>query len=180
MFKLQILYYYLQFRWRKKRLFSEKRLMKNRQGLAKKWRKNLSKSTFYQFFINKKLNEFPVISKSEFMGNFDLINTVDITKKAALDIALKAETSRDFSPMINGVTIGLSSGTTGNKGIFLATQIERAKWVAAVLDRVIGLELRKRKVAFFLRANSNLYESVGSTLLQFRFFDIKTNVRFTN
>jgi len=151
--------------------------MKNRQGLAKKWRKNLSKSTFYQSFINKKLNEFPVISKSEFMGNFDLINTVEITKKAALDIALKAETSRDFSPMINGVTIGLSSGTTGNKGIFLATATERAKWVAAVLDRIIGLELRKRKVAFFLRANSNLYESVGSTLLQFRFFDIKTNMQ---
>ncbi len=177
MFKLQILYYYLQFRWRKNNLFSEKGLVENRQGLAKKWRKNLSKSTFYQSFINKKLNEFPVISKSEFMENFDLINTVGITKKAALDIALKAETSRNFSPMINGVTIGLSSGTTGNKGIFLATQIERAKWVAAVLDRIIGLELRKRKVAFFLRANSNLYESVGSTLLKFRFFDIKTNMQ---
>ena len=80
MFKLQILYYYLQFRWRKNNLFSEKGLVENRQGLAKKWRKNLSKSTFYQSFINKKLNEFPVISKSEFIENFDLINTVGITK----------------------------------------------------------------------------------------------------
>jgi len=177
MFKLQILYYYLQFRWRKKYQFNKEELVKNRRKLAKRWRQNLQKSTFYQSFINKQLSDFPIISKSEFMNNFDLINTVGITKKAALEIALKAEKSRNFSPMINGVTIGLSSGTTGNKGIFLATQTERAKWVAAVLDRVIGLELRKRKVAFFLRANSNLYESVGSTLLKFRFFDIKSNMQ---
>lgn len=171
-----ILYYYLQFRWRKKWLFSIKGLEKSRQKLSKKWRQNLSKSTYYKSYQNAAITDFPIISKTEFMENFDAINTVNITKKDALNIAMKAEETRDFSPMINGITIGLSSGTTGNKGIFLANKKERAKWVAAVLDRIIGLELRKRKVAFFLRANSNLYESVGSKLLQFRFFDIKKDI----
>ena len=142
----------------------------------KKWRKHLFKSSFYNSFQNTDLQKFPIISKKEFMENFDAINTVNITKKSALEIALKAEQTRDFAPMINGVTIGLSSGTSGNKGIFLANKRERAKWVAAVLDRIIGLEFRERKVAFFLRANSNLYESVGSRLLKFRFFDIKSNM----
>jgi putative adenylate-forming enzyme len=90
----------------------------------------------------------------------------------AMDIAINAEKSRDFSPMINGITVGLSSGTSGNRGIFLASENERAQWVAAVLDRIIGFQLKKRNVAFFLRANSNLYNSVASKLLHFEFFDL--------
>ncbi len=175
--KLLILIYYFRFRFRQKSLFSQKGLEKTRKQLFKKWKQNLSKSTYYQPYQNAAIPDFPVISKTEFMNNFDAMNTVQITKKAALEIALKAEQTRDFSPMINGITIGLSSGTTGNKGIFLATKKERAMWVAAVLHRVIGLELRKRKVAFFLRANSNLYESVGSSLLKFRFFDLKQDIQ---
>ncbi|MFK7947599.1 MAG: F390 synthetase-related protein [Saprospiraceae bacterium] len=174
--KLLILWYYFQFWWQRKVVYSQQKLVNNRQKLLKKWRKGLSKSSFYQSYQNADLQRFPIISKKEFMENFDTINTVNISKKEALHIALKAEQTRDFAPMINGITIGLSSGTSGNKGIFLANKRERAKWVAAVLDRVIGLELRKRKVAFFLRANSNLYESVGSRLLKFQFFDIKSNM----
>lgn len=176
-FKLLIIFYFLKFRWQRSRHFSKTGLEKSRQKLMRKWRQNLSQSAYYQSFKNESHSKFPLITKAEFMTNFDAINTVGITKKAALEIALKAEQTRDFSPMINGITIGLSSGTTGNKGVFLANEKERAMWVAAVLDRVIGLELRQRKVAFFLRANSNLYESVGSSLLRFRFFDIKIKMQ---
>ena len=42
-------------------------------------------------------------------------------------------------------------------------------WVAAVLQRILGWSFRKRKVAFFLRANSNLYSSVQSKLIAFEF-----------
>ena len=60
----------------------------------------------------------------------------------------------------------------GIQECFLVSKKERARWVAAVLDRVLGFSFKKRKVAFFLRANSNLYESAKSSLLEFRFFDI--------
>ena len=66
--------------------------------------------------------------------------------------------------MLGNITVGLSSGTSGSRGIFLASNIERARWVACVLDRVIGFSLKKRKVAFFLRANSNLYSAVQSSI----------------
>jgi putative adenylate-forming enzyme len=45
-------------------------------------------------------------------------------------------------------------------------------WVALILQRIIGWKFRKRKIAFFLRANSNLYTSVHSKLLAFNFFDL--------
>jgi putative adenylate-forming enzyme len=134
----------------------------------------LRSSPFYKPFIKEgiALSGFPVINKKIFTSQFDSINTCQIKSGEAYDVAIKAENSRDFSPMINGITIGLSSGTSGSRGIFLASESERARWVAAIIDRVIGFSLKKRKVAFFLRANSNLYNSVKSRLIQFHFFDL--------
>lgn len=144
---------------------------------AKRWRKlqkTLQHSPFYRDLVAKKtpLEEYPLVNKALFMEHLDEINTVGVEREAAFSIALEAENSRDFSPMINGVTIGLSSGTSGNRGIFMASEDERARWVACVLDRVIGFSLRKRSVAFFLRANSNLYDSAKSKVLKFEFFDL--------
>jgi putative adenylate-forming enzyme len=117
-----------------------------------------------------------IMNKTTLMTHFDSINTVGISRDEALALAIRSEQERDFSPTINGITVGLSSGTSGNRGLFLASERERAKWVAAVLDRVIGLTIHKRRVAFFLRANSNLYTSVRSSLLQFEFFDLLREV----
>ena len=171
-FKLKILRYLLRFKWVKFRYASKLQHLQ-----AKRWKKYLkilSKSPFYSKFLGKstKLEDFPIVNKQAFMENFDTINTCSITLDKAMSIAINAEKSRDFSPMINGITVGLSSGTSGNRGIFLASENERAQWVAAVLDRVIGFQLKKRNVAFFLRANSNLYNSVASKLLRFEFFDL--------
>lgn len=147
---------------------------KLQEKLWKKMNVKLLKSPFYENLArrNEKLEGYTMINKSIFMENFDSINTKKIRREEALEVAIKAENSRDFTPMIGDVTIGLSSGTSGNRGIFLATEAERAQWVACVLDRVIGFSLKQRTVAFFLRANSNLYDSVKSKVLKFEFFDL--------
>lgn len=107
------------------------------------------------------------------MAQFNTINTVGLDREESYRTALTAESTRDFSPEINGVSVGLSSGTSGVRGLFLTSRRERAIWVGAVLDRVIGWSFKKRSVAFFLRANNNLYEAVNSKLLAFRFYDLK-------
>jgi len=136
--------------------------------MIRKWEENLKKSSFY----NNSSLPYPIVNKQLFMANFDAINTVNITKKEAFKVALKSETTRDFNPDIGNISVGLSSGTSGNKGLFLVSPKERAMWVGAILDRVIGFSFKKRKVAFFLRANNNLYESVKSKIITFHFFDI--------
>lgn len=175
-FKLQILYFFVRLRWRKWRYKNKVSKLQDKQWKA--FQSTLSKSSYYQPFVAKKakLEDYPIINKAIFMKHFNEINTEGIDLKEAMNIALKAEQTRDFSPMINDVTIGLSSGTSGNRGVFLVTQKERAHWVAVVLDRVIGFSLKKRTVAFFLRANSNLYNSVQSKLLQFEFFDLYRSI----
>lgn len=138
----------------------------------------LHKSPFYaELSKNKKsIDDYPVINKASFMANFNTINTQHIDLNEAFHIAHESEKSRNFAPMIGNVTVGLSSGTSGNRGVFLATEKERAQWVACVLDRVIGFSLKQRTVAFFLRANSNLYDSVKSSVLSFHFFDLLTEI----
>lgn len=117
--------------------------------------------------------DWPVIDKAEMMANFDELNTVGVAKSEALALARRAEESRDFSPQIGDITVGLSSGTTGNSGIFLADSKERAEWAGNLLAKVLPRSLfRPQKVALFLRANSTLYESTRSRTIQFRFFDL--------
>lgn len=170
-FKIQILIALL-------KLKINKWLYKNRLEKLREKRWNilqhkLLKSPFYKNNVLSKMpfKQYPLMNKTEFMSNFDRINTVGITSFDAIKVAKKAERLRDFSPTINGITIGLSSGTSGNRGIFMASQKERVNWVACILDRVIGFSLKKRSIAFFLRANSNLYSSITSKLLRFEFFD---------
>lgn len=171
-FKLRILFYYLRFRLFTPR--TREAVKRVQQRRLKKLARILTRSPFYRELASAGTphESYPLMNKAAMMESFSRINTVGITTEEAFAVALRAETSRDFAPDWNGISIGLSSGTSGNRGIFLASEKERALWVAAVLHRVIGFSLRKRRVAFFLRANNNLYESVNSSLLQFRFYDI--------
>lgn len=171
-FKLTILYYLLELKLLKRRYGSNFKALQNYRW--KKFQSTLAKSPFYSELANQNtaLENYPLMNKQVFMEQFDRINIHGITKEAANKIAYEAETSRVFSPMIGPITVGLSSGTSGNRGLFLVDKKERAQWVAYVLDRVIGFSLKKRSVAFFLRANSNLYDSVKSKVLNFEFFDL--------
>ena len=82
----------------------------------------LNKSPMYKDRKGDSLEAFPVQEKHEFMRDFDQINTCGLTLHEAMEVAVKSEQSRDFAPTLNGVTVGLSSGTSGNRGLFLASE----------------------------------------------------------
>jgi putative adenylate-forming enzyme len=98
---------------------------------------------------------------------------VGITKEEAFSVALSSEESRNFSNKIGDISVGLSSGTSGSRGIFLVSEAESIRWAGYILKRVLPKPLlQKHKIAFFLRANSNLYESVNSVFIKFSFYDL--------
>jgi putative adenylate-forming enzyme len=113
----------------------------------------------------------PMVDKQLMMAHFDEFNTRGISREAALAVALRAERERDFQPTLGRLTIGLSSGTSGHRGLFVAAPHEQAAWAGTILARTIHT-LRRLRVAFFLRSNSNLYERVGGRLVQFHYFDL--------
>ena len=141
----------------------------------------LTHSPFYQnYYQNHQLEweTLPVISKREMMDHFDELNTAGITKKEAFQLAAQAEKTRDFSPKIDHVSIGLSSGTSGNRGLFLVSEKESAIWAGEVLAKLLpGSLMDEHKIAFFLRANNNLYESTKSSKISFHFFDLVEDLK---
>lgn len=130
-------------------------------------------TNFKEDITQKKWSNLPTIDKQIMMDNFDELNTVSVTKEKAFEVAIKAEETRDFSPTINNVTIGLSSGTSGNRGIFLVSEEERYLWAGSTLAKALPSSiLKKHTIAFFLRANSNLYETTENQRIAFHFFDL--------
>ena len=118
--------------------------------------------------------ELPTVDKSLMMTNFSDFNTRSITREDAFEVALRAERERNFSPTLKGCTVGLSSGTSGHRGLFLVSPLEQASWAGVILARALPkLRIAGERIAFFLRSNSNLYEQVGrGRWLQFRYFDL--------
>jgi putative adenylate-forming enzyme len=114
----------------------------------------------------------PTVDKRLMMEHFDTFNTHGVSREAAMEVALRAERSRDFRPTLHGLTVGLSSGTSGHRGLFLASSAEQAAWAGTILARTLHNLGRRLRVAFFLRSNSNLYERVGGLLVEFRYFDL--------
>ncbi|MCT4607325.1 MAG: hypothetical protein N4A64_14710 [Marinisporobacter sp.] len=140
-------------------------------------REIVPKSPFYQKYYEgmsyENWRELPIIDKSMMMEDFDDFNTVGIKKEEAFQVAYMAEDTRDFSPNIGDITIGLSSGTSGNRGIFLVSPKERIKWAGNILAKCLPEVIwKEQRIAFFLRANSNLYDTVHKGKIQFQFFDL--------
>ncbi|WP_382305057.1 F390 synthetase-related protein [Herbiconiux sp. UC225_62] len=129
-----------------------------------------------------RLDQLPIVDKSTLLEHFDELNTRGVRLADALGVALEAERSRDFAPLVDGdLTVGLSSGTSGRRGAFLVSPRERMLWAGTILARVLDrrqLDQLLRpwrpplRIAFFLRAGGNLYESVASSRIRFAFHDL--------
>lgn len=158
-----------------KRFKSRKDLDQWQLKKLKQFAKFLKKSPYYISKIsNGNLLSLEPIDKKIWMENFDFINTKSIKKEEAEKLAIEAERTRSFDKKINGITVGLSTGTSGNRGIFLASDFERMFWAGNILAKVLDNGLFKQtKIAFFLRSDSNLYQSLGTNKnIDFQFFDL--------
>ena len=150
--------------------------------LARFMRTTLPDAPFYRRFTGHDLASLPVVDKSVTLAQFPAFNTLGISLGDATNAALAAEQSRDGpNGFERGLTAGLSSGTQGPRGVFLASSAERATWAGILLARTLDRELLKDilirraplRVAFFLRANSSLYTTLSSRRIDFRFFDLQ-------
>jgi putative adenylate-forming enzyme len=175
---LEIIKWYLLTRYKNYYFNSREKLIawqnKKAQAIAHFAIKN---STFYkEFYAGLSLTDWeklPLLNKNILMENFGVLNTAGIDFNTAYEVAIKAEQSRDFSPTLGKYTVGLSSGTSGNRGLFLVTENERLAWAGAILAKMLPQTLfSKQRIAFFLRANSNIYTTLNSQLIKFNFYDL--------
>jgi putative adenylate-forming enzyme len=166
---------------------------RNRERLESWQRKRLSQFLHYVLpnaprYRDMKysgLSDLPIMDKSVMMDDFRANNTRGVELEEALAVALHAEESRDFTPSLGDITVGLSSGTSGNRGVFLVSRAERLRWAGIMLARALPRDLFLRlispwqpplRIAFFLRANSNIYTTLDSRRIEFCFHDLLLGV----
>lgn len=117
--------------------------------------------------------KLPLMNKAFMMEHFNALNSVGIDRDEALSLAIDGEKQREFSKKLGGISVGLSSGTSGARGLFLVSDRERALWAGTVLAKFLPKgKLFGHRIAFFLRADNNLYETIDSKLIRFRYFDL--------
>jgi putative adenylate-forming enzyme len=142
-------------------------------------RQRLPQLPYYRMHAGAALAQLPLMDKQRMLANFGALNNIGIGLDEATGVALAAENTRDFRPAIGGVTVGLSSGTQGPRGVFMVARREQLRWAGIMLARVLDGPLlrqmlfgRPLKVAFFMRADSNLYGTLASRRIDFRFYDL--------
>lgn len=128
---------------------------------------------FYRDVERNDLDAFPILDKTTWLEHFAELNDRGLALEDCLQVARAAEARRDFGARLAGVSIGLSTGTSGRQGVFLTSPRERARWAGTMLTKALPGGLRAgARVALVLRAGGPLYESVGGGRVSFRFFDL--------
>ena len=128
------------------------------------------------YFKNGVPTDFDHMDKTFMMAHFNELNTQGIDRDEALALAIESEKTRDFTELKGEVAVGLSSGTSGHRGLFFTTEKERSMWAAAILAKMLPKgHLFDHRIAFFLRADNELYQTINTALIRLEYFDIFKN-----
>lgn len=95
------------------------------------------------------------IDKTEMMARFDQINTAGLRKEALIDFATNQEREGKLGLYRDEFSVGLSSGTSGSRGLTVLSKEERERygcllWARSGLPRQIG----RYRILFALRTNN--------------------------
>lgn len=108
------------------------------------------------------LQDFPISTPAQVRADFGSWNTLGLDEGLARAAAQAAEIGADGG-LPDGLTAGFSTGSSGVRGLFLASPRERAAYVGHALARLLPVDapLRAWRIALCLRADSALYRDVG-------------------
>lgn len=143
------------------------RFLKHQERALSRWLEHSVPNVPAFAGVPARLAALPVMDKAQLMANFVRYNTVGITA----DQVRTALSSGDRS---GGLTVGASTGTSGNQGLFVISDAERFRWLGNILAKTMAdLLWRKQRVAILLPRGSGLYDSANQIQrLQLRFFDV--------
>lgn len=113
------------------------------------------------------LGDLPVTDKALLMANFERFNIGGVSARDGW-----AAASADGR--LGDLTVGASTGTSGNRGLFVISEAEKYRWLGAILAKAVpDLLWRRQRVAVILPQNTGLYDSARkSRRIDLRFFDL--------
>ncbi len=111
-----------------------------------------------QIYPDSSLIDIPLMNKSVMMENFDKINTVGLKKDELIKFHIEQEKNGSIHLYKNRYSIGLSSGTSGNRGLTILGKEEMDLYGCLIWARN-GLPnyIKKYRILFALRTNNPSY-----------------------
>ncbi len=124
------------------------------------------------------LPKLPVINKQEMMAHFDDLNTCGLRLEEVMPYAVEKERNRDYLGYYrNEYVIGLSSGTSGNKGLYVTAKSLTRRLPFVFLARGgIPLSLLPFRILFLLRVFSQGFSDIRAPMIQLSYLSTMTPV----
>jgi putative adenylate-forming enzyme len=120
---------------------------------------------FYRELGDVPFSDFPMVGKQDVMGRFEAFNRLGLTTPQIWAMIDRGETPE-------GYDVGCSTGTSGNRGLYLVSDIERFVWLGTIVAKALPISLRQR-VAIVLPRSSRLYDAANeSRMLKVLFLDL--------
>lgn len=118
------------------------------------------------------LADAPLMDKDQLMTRFDAYNRLALSADIGWSIF-----DGDASPPA-GYSVGASTGTSGNRGLYVVSDAERYTWLGVMLSRAFpSLLTQRERVAVILPQASRLYDAANeSKRLRLKFFDLASGV----
>lgn len=159
-----------------RRFYSEKQIRDYQEReLRRLIQHSVSNSPFYKEHLNgltigslQDLANVPCINKEIMMEHFDKLNTVGLIRNDVQEYAVQKERDRDYLGYYQDeFVIGLSSGTSGNKGLYI-TPRELTKKLPFVFLARGGIPLRHLpfRILFCLRVFGQGFEDINSPVVK--------------
>jgi putative adenylate-forming enzyme len=117
-----------------------------------------------------------IINKQIMMENFSILNTEHIVLADAMSYALEKEENKDYLGYYqNRFVLGLSSGTSGNKGLYI-TPKEMTKRLPAVFLARGGVSIKDLplRILFCLRVFSQGFNDINAPFIKLKYTSTMT------
>lgn len=122
--------------------------------------------------------KLPTMNKSIMMNEFDRINTVGIHREDCMEYAIRKELNKEYLGYYKDqFVVGLSSGTSGNKGLFI-TPKKMTKQIPSLFLARGGIKLTDLpvRILFMLRVFSQGFEDINAPFIKLSYLSTMTKV----
>lgn len=128
--------------------------------------RDLPRAPFYQGFAGQPLAALPLTDKSALTADFAAFNTRGSSAEDARAIIAAGLVQGDL-------IAGASTGTSGNRGLYLATRAESHRWLGAILAHALpDMIARPQRVALILPQSAGIYGAARGRWLRLQHFDL--------
>lgn len=163
---------FLTTRWRAEHLRTRARVARHRSARLRHFLAEVApRVEAFRPLRGAPLEAFPVMDKAGLMAAFERYNRFGITSDQAWD-------AYQGGTLIAGCTVGASTGTSGNRGLYVVSDAERFTWLGVMLAKALPEVWRTaHRVAVLLPTNSRLYDAANeSGRLALKFFDLREGI----